>query len=266
VQLLWRQPDLGCTCRFNNVFLVPDVDVVATAPPLERRATSVLESASTDSDAGSAPPASTDVRALLQSAIALPGQRTFTASLACDVRPGAATPAHLRAVREGLRALLPTAATRGAVLDSLRKEAPSVLDDPGLSVEALPGLVGEATAGALRASFGEPAVHAMAAAWGATSMMSSHVRHHLDRRAVAVSAAMLASQEAGGDERRAAGRSPGTRILAKRVRAMFQACPGPPEEYLLAYPELAVLIAGVFSADVCLTGIAEPAPHPVAVQ
>jgi hypothetical protein len=264
LRLLWRQPDIGCTCRFNNVFEVPDVEVLATAPMTKENVTSVLvPSTNANVDmSGVASAVSTDVRTLLHSAIRQPGRRVFFSHLLCDVEPKAAPTNHKKSLRATLRRLRPSAVTRNAVLDSLRRHVPSIMDDADLALAALPVLIGDEATQALQASLQSPEVHAMAAAWGASSIMRSRVHYHLDHRAISLAAAVIAIQgDRGREGQKDEDANPNIKSLARRVGILFQGCPGQPRDYLQEYPELTVLVAGLLSANVCLEGINDTIPR-----
>lgn len=260
LRFVWRQPDVSCSCRFNNVYEVPDVEILSTAPDLARNETLELDSSTAEDGSEQAESInSTDVRSLLESVIALPGKRTFTATLSGDVRPVSASTAHTKAVRSFLRTLLPTKATHTRIMDSLRSKHPSALDDAELLPEALPALLGVTAAANLLATFAKSDVHAMASAWGATSRAQVHIEHQLDRRAVAVTAAMIARSGRGtGSENDGEMReeeNANVKGIVGQVLSMFDGSPGAPEEYLLAYPEMAVLVAASLAGDVCAAGV-----------
>jgi hypothetical protein len=249
LRLLWRQPDIGCSCRFYNVFIVPDVEILATLPDTTSTNASLWLSGTTHRDSESV---SYNIRNLLETAstMVLSDLRRgpLAASLVCDIEPKLATEQHREAVRASMRTLLPTSATRNTVMASLHRKLPTILDNDEVTARTLSSLLDPLSVTELRSTYGQPTVRAMAAAWGTSAIISSHVHHHLDRRALAICAIML-DYKMRGDKVSAT-----VPPLVRSIDGMFAGCPGAAADYLQAYPELAIVISGLTSADVCLSG------------
>jgi hypothetical protein len=249
-RFLWRQPDVDCSCRFSNSFIVNDIEVVSSSqhtmntshiPLIPRTLNRTNET--------------NDVRFLLQSALNkselnASARKIFVGDLACDVVPSAASNLHRDAVRAALRSMKPTSGTHDALLLSLGRGARLVLDYEDLSANVGNEYVGVEAAKELEQAFADPAVRGMIGSWGASSSLRRRNRFQLDRRAIALCTAMMISTIPDSTGRNFAKQ---LEYLRRRVRDMFHGCPGTPSEYFKAYPELAVIVTALLSADVCTT-------------
>jgi hypothetical protein len=249
-RFLWRQPDVDCSCRFSNSFIMNDIEVVSSSQHDLNTSQTPLTTRTLNSTNGT-----NDVRFLLQSAMK-PSERNasareiFVADLACDVVPSAASNLHREAVRYALRSMKPTSATRDALLLSLGRGARLLLDYEDLSTNIGNEYFGSDTANELEQAFADPAVRGMIGSWSASSPMRRRNRFQLDRRVIALCAAMMIPKVPDSTGR---GFAVQLEYLRRRVGDMFYGCPGTPSEYFRAYPELAVIATAMLSADTCVT-------------
>lgn len=267
---LWQSPVMECGCRFSNSFEAVDSEIVSSwldiynpSSLFRRRSArnvswtdvrSALDSYATDAITKNSSRRVLEWQkstALSQGSkdVSPKEQRILMAELACDVIPELASGAHRDGIRAALRNLVPTQSTQDAVLASLNRLEPTILDNLELSEEFWPKLVGESHAALVQEQFSSPRVHAMSATWGVLGAAAGHVEYHLDRRAAALSVAMHYSAIQDYQNRTAV---LGIDSLLRRVNRMFAGCPAPPSAYLDVYPELSMVLAGLLSSQSCM--------------
>lgn len=239
---IWKHPDMTCTCRSNNVLDVPNALIVAEPSNVEAKNTTLNYSDAVGF-----------LRAISNSSKLLANYKAtnevFVALSSCDRPPGDADDVYRDRLRASLRQILPTRTTGDAIQKSLLSSYPSLLDSPELSSHSLPYILTRGKADIIRENFQQHAVREMCRVWSAQPGQRSRQRFHIHRRAMALSAVMASSslEQSNLD--------PSVSKMVRRIKSIFAGCPAGADEYLLSYPELAVILSGLFSAKVCMTGI-----------
>lgn len=261
-RFIWRQPDIGCTCRFNNVFEFQDLEILETQPgQLSTEPSMPLQHGTKSASIEAANNPSTDIRSLLGFASRLAkgqasGPRRFTGSLLCDVDPDTASMQHIGAVRASLRGIAPSKATKAAVVSSLRNSSPTVLDDESLDLRQVSTKLSTLEFEALMHRFNQPEIHVMIGTWGGTFSATSRIVHHFDRRAKALCAALILYEP---EDKKESVENGAIIALVRQVHNMLSGCPEQPDKYVQAYPELAIIMAGLLSVDACVGGVTQVA-------
>lgn len=272
LQGLWIYPDQECSCKFSNVFDAKEEEIISAwfdkANPLhpyvpisKRQPSSDVTSILKSFDAKAKEKVLSSELLKWTNTSERHGKhskpRILTEDLACDLDPQQAAPHRRELIRAQFRSLSPSKDVQESVLSSLLKHEDTILDSPLLSRHMWPKLVGDDYTSQVTHTFTASGISAMAETWGPTSLPSDQLVHRLDRRAASLAVAVRMSDR-------------GVRMpnlltplqsqqlnetlttLSKRIERLFTGCPSPPSNYLEAYPELALALAGFLSCGTCV--------------
>lgn len=268
-RLLWKAPDEECGCKFNDAFLPFRAEISSTwAYPDEEPHFRAYQAGVLPSDVEGVL-ASFDKQAVTKKASHAPGlwpgqptndtTRALFAQLSCDIPPPKGSAWHTLAVRTVLRELRPREPVRNALAASFGTQIKTLLDSPLLHATAWPVLVGQAATTQVLNMFKDPLVLDLNRVWGAAGAEGALVPNALEQRAAALVVGMRIAREENwrgrlADLGEARVRSIGMVVdeLDKRFKRLFAGCPDNAAAYLDEYPELAMVAAGLLSANYCM--------------
>lgn len=185
--------------------------------------------------------------------------RALFAQLSCDLPPARGNAWHALAVRTVLRELRPKKQVVDALPASFGTPIRTLLDSTFLHATTWPVLIGPTAAAQVVSMFRDPLVLGLNTAWGGSSADGAQAIA-LEQRAAALVVAMRIAREKNWRSRLAdIGEARVSAIgavvdeLEKRFGRLFTGCPEHAAVYLDEYPELAMVAAGLLSANYCMS-------------
>jgi hypothetical protein len=250
IRTLWKQADLDCSCRFLDAFVVQEMEV--NQLPMMSSVT-IREGAShTPNETRWRVGARAMLDSIRREAAESKRENVYSVDLTCDIGPTSAAASHVENVRSSLRSILPSPTMRNAVLASLGHDSHVALD--GHRARASTGNESFGTDASFQSqqAFSSPLMRTMLSAWSSSSVRRDHNRLQLEKRAQALMNGMPTGDAPDRHKDSSHTRYSG---LSPRIGELFAGCPENPGAYLRTYPELAVLVAALLSADTCVSGL-----------
>lgn len=274
LQELWQFPDAECACGFSRIFEAIHDEVISTwfdrANPLPSRPSvrmrqpsvnisKILNSFNTHSrEKNSSEQVAKWIDASRNKSSDDATPRILFNDIACDINPSNVPSWRQELIRAGLRHIEPVKALVDTIERSLAKQEPSALDSPLLLSQYWSSYVGEDQAMQMKHMFESVPIIEMCKKWSSTSSPLSKVNYSLEQRAASLYLSLhLLQQDNISKEFSNSSLLPNLPDImvpiSKRVERLFLGCETPAYNYVSAYPELLVIVAGLISSDSCIT-------------